>query len=476
MNVCRKKIIILFLIINLTLLCKLDDHMKLKLSYPIASNLLSAAENCSNCNPTTTSTSITITDLSPTESSVGETITITGTNFIPDVNQNKIVFTNGVSATPTSATATEIKVVVPNSAKTGTIQITNTNGTATTPILTLFQSYLYVANFSGSSLRKYKINSQTGVLTDLGSETNGLSAPRSLITDTNGKYLYAGNYSNSTISLYTIDANSGNLSFVSSVSITSATNTRSIAIDNSGSYIYALSDDATKSVVRFTINQSDGTLSNETLCVTGLASGYHLAINKKLQKLYFARSSQSIYGYDIQANGNLTALTGSPFDATTSTVKEIAIYPNGNYLYVATSGSAGVSLFAINQSTGILGSATVYGSSTFSLEGVEMDPKGRFLFAINNSVSSSFLSYKINSSDGSLNSLNTNTGYNFGISYAARVEPYGRYIVIASTSADRVESYSFDQNSGNLQGTAISNFATGINDPYNLIIAKVFQN
>lgn len=65
----------------------------------------------------------TITGIEPAKGEVDDVITITGSNFSSTASDNTVSF-NGVEATITSATATEIKTTVPATATTGKITVT----------------------------------------------------------------------------------------------------------------------------------------------------------------------------------------------------------------------------------------------------------------------------------------------------------------------------------------------------------------
>jgi YD repeat-containing protein len=67
---------------------------------------------------------------SPSKGSVGATVTISGTGFSTTASLNTITF-NGVAATVTTATASQIIAAVPSGAATGPIAITSPSGTAT---------------------------------------------------------------------------------------------------------------------------------------------------------------------------------------------------------------------------------------------------------------------------------------------------------------------------------------------------------
>ena len=65
-----------------------------------------------------------ITVFEPQNGGVGTLLTITGENFSTMVNENTVTFHDGRPATVTQATATELKVTVPNEAVTGKIRVT----------------------------------------------------------------------------------------------------------------------------------------------------------------------------------------------------------------------------------------------------------------------------------------------------------------------------------------------------------------
>src|SRR5215813_2697669 len=77
-----------------------------------------------------------ITDFNPKRGTPGTQVTLTGSNLKVDANDPSVTFAgnNGtrVPALVNSASATEVRVIVPNGAFTGAIELTNAGGTATT--------------------------------------------------------------------------------------------------------------------------------------------------------------------------------------------------------------------------------------------------------------------------------------------------------------------------------------------------------
>ena len=66
----------------------------------------------------------TITSLSPSSGSIGQTVTITGTHFGPSKGVSTVLFNNGIAAIPTAWSETSITVPVPAGATTGPVAVT----------------------------------------------------------------------------------------------------------------------------------------------------------------------------------------------------------------------------------------------------------------------------------------------------------------------------------------------------------------
>ena len=73
-------------------------------------------------------TAPTITTFSPTSGSVGTSVTITGTNFSSTLSSNTVKF-NGITATLSSGSTTQLVATVPTAATTGKISVTTSAGT-----------------------------------------------------------------------------------------------------------------------------------------------------------------------------------------------------------------------------------------------------------------------------------------------------------------------------------------------------------
>ncbi len=97
----------------------------------------------------------TISSFTPTSGVLGSSVTIVGTNFNSTLANNTVTF-NGVQATVTSASTTQLVVTVPALATTGNIAVTTSNGTATGSTFTVTDPVTPVTppatNFGGNAM------------------------------------------------------------------------------------------------------------------------------------------------------------------------------------------------------------------------------------------------------------------------------------------------------------------------------------
>lgn len=95
---------------------------------------------------------IRLTSFSPTQTLIGQTVTITGEGFSTTLGNN-VVKINGVRATVTSATATELKVTVPVGASTGsiTVEIEGQVISSVTPLIIPLTDFPYNESFENGS-------------------------------------------------------------------------------------------------------------------------------------------------------------------------------------------------------------------------------------------------------------------------------------------------------------------------------------
>lgn len=85
-----------------------------------------------------------VTDVLPALARVGDTVTLTGTQFDPMLSGNRVFFAGASGVIPTSATPTSLVVVVPPGAVTGDLQVSTMYGLSAT------RSFAIAVPFSGT--------------------------------------------------------------------------------------------------------------------------------------------------------------------------------------------------------------------------------------------------------------------------------------------------------------------------------------
>lgn len=80
---------------------------------------------------------LTLTAITPNSGEPGIQVTLTGTGFDPDPTKNVVTFVGNAIATIVQANSTQLTVVVPTTAQTGPVSVSNTRGTVAGPVFTV---------------------------------------------------------------------------------------------------------------------------------------------------------------------------------------------------------------------------------------------------------------------------------------------------------------------------------------------------
>jgi len=289
-----------------------------------------------------------------------------------------------------------------------------------------------------------------------------------MVADPAGKFLYVSDFNNGVVDVYSINSTSGAINQVNAVVATNGSNLGGLAMDPQGKFLYATEQTLFKGVPRgnilaWSVDSSTGALQPIN-SVKYLQVGYRpaqIAIDSTGKFLYVSDPGVAfgwIFAYEINSDGTLTPVSGSPYsvgittsvnpigivvspnskflyvalngvnaaaayaiDGTTGALSPVAgmpfacglnpillaIHPNGNFLYAGNTGG-GVSAFTIDQNTGILSPVL---QSPFdagsSIWGLAVDPSGKYLYAADGG--SSVLTFNIRST-GALTLANQVSG------------------------------------------------------------------
>jgi len=213
----------------------------------------------------------------------------------------------------------------------------------------------------------FTVNQSTGALTPITAVTGyttNVNSPESMVIDHTGSFLYAINYGTGTIagtiSAYSIDPSTGNLTPLSTATYPTGVGPLYSTIDPTGTYLYVP-------------NSLDNTVT----------------------------------GYSIGASGALTSLGSARAVTGATSVENVAVSPNGNYLYVLDFGTAtNGQVFGFTLAAGVPSTTLISGTpipTGQSPAGMAIDPTGALLAVDNagNLTSASTISlFTIGSSGG----------------------------------------------------------------------------
>lgn len=205
--------------------------------------------------------------------------------------------------------------------------------------------FVYAVAIDAVGVYGFTINSTTGVLTAMSGSPFGTSsnadAPDSVAVDPTGRFLMVGLDccgSSAGVSVFSVAATTGKLTVVSGSPfpppiVDSAPNW--VAVDPTGRYVYSADEGANTGAVAYSIAASTGKLTAVGTEVPGGGNPWSITTDITGSYVYMTNNDATISGYSIEnSTGGLTALKGSPFNASVAT-RGIVADPSGKYLYLS---------------------------------------------------------------------------------------------------------------------------------------------
>jgi 6-phosphogluconolactonase len=271
---------------------------------------------------------------------------------------------------------------------------TPTGAPGGTAIVSNAQKDLLYTLTSGGQISGYSVNTSNGSLTAIsGSPWGGAGVGVAFMAvDAAGQYLFVPATQDFNVVPYTIGS-SGALTIGLQVATPAAPLTATV--DPQAHFLYVPMGSTGTELYQIT----NGALTDQgTIAPLGATKPQFVAITPSETFAYISDGVTGVAGYSVNATtGALTALPGAPFTAGPG-ASAMAMTPNGKFLYVAT--TPGLVQFAINSD----GSLTSVGSLVaFTSPPIVMniDTTGTYLYVL--SVNSSTVSiYLINQSTGVL--------------------------------------------------------------------------
>lgn len=268
--------------------------------------------------------------------------------------------------------------------------------------------FLYAVNESTSMVAAFTVDPQSGALGFInrrGSQGNG---PAHVFVDNSGKWVMVANYGGGTAAVYPIVAGGG----IGAPSDTESpgANSHQIVTDPSNQYAFvpALGADI---VAQYSFNASTGALTaNGSLSTVAGAGPRHIAFHPTLPYAYLINETNStLQALSFNAaTGQLTSMqtvsTLPPGFGGANTGAEVAVHPNGKFVYGSNRGHDSIVVFSINPANGQLTLVEHEPTGGVRPRHFSIDPRGELLYAANQQSGTVF-AFRVDQDAGTLSSL-----------------------------------------------------------------------
>lgn len=375
------------------------------------------------------------------------------------------VLADGVQQTsPTDALLTQVQVITDGDAATIDNAATTVDGLTWAGALAMSPDGLYVYATSGSgttgddAIAVFARDPNDGTLTyiqllkNLVGGVTGLDDPNNLTVTPDGRHVYvttnkAG--TSDTLVIFSRDQSNGELTYVTTltnggtdalgntITLFNGVSTVDVSSDSEYVYVGALTSNA---VTVFSRNRYSGLLTQiQTISDgTNLAGVWTLTLSPDGKNLYIG-VAEGLVVYNVDPATGLLSFSQNIDNATLTSVRSIAITPNGQYLYATAVTDNALNIFTRNTSTGQLtfqsADTNVSGASTVQ---INTDGTKLFVAAVSDSEVSIYdiqangtLSLNQSITDGAVDLLDT-TISKLGGAVALILDPTGNDLYVAS--------------------------------------------
>jgi 6-phosphogluconolactonase (cycloisomerase 2 family) len=331
----------------------------------------------------------------------------------------------------------------------------------------------YVANRIANTITAHSVDITNGSLDFLSAQGGPVditpsSGPRKIVLHPNGQVLYLVHDGSDDIGIYDISSTDGTLieNAGGSPASSGGSEPMDMVITSDGQYAF-VANRTSGDIGVFTVDNAGLLNANGAAVSTGLTP-HAMALDSTDQWLYVLSRENpgSVSIFEIQSDGTLLQINcsgGSLTCAVGSLPESITLDITGQFLSVANGADNTVSLFSIDQTSGVLSSAgtlsarTTPGALAYLSDPAEAVTTPRFAY-VANFDGFSVSSYSINASSGSLTSLGTPTG-TAGKPSAVTTDLAANYLYATNDTTDNVSVFSINSGSGALTEISGSPFS-----------------
>ena len=284
--------------------------------------------------------------------------------------------------------------------------------------------YIYAANVSTGTVSAYSITPQTGKLVSLGIPVpSGGSNPNGLFFHPSGRYLYVTNQTSNDITGFYVDTNGTLTTMPARFPTTGASSVNGVVVSADSKFLYAATNGGNGGVAAFTIDSTTGFLTSipgtpfiNTLGGNSTNPGDGISIHPNGKWLYmglFNIHKISVWAID-QTSGVLTPveapiLNNSPVafndnGGSASTVSDDGLFLYGTAFSNLNTDPKKIVTYAIDQTTGGLSRVSNIDTGGGPND-VRVDTNGMYAYTCNSINPASVSAYSVNKITGALTAL-----------------------------------------------------------------------
>lgn len=346
-------------------------------------------------------------------------------------------------------------------------------------------SFAFVSNSGSGTVSAFAVSSTGNLSVVSGSPFTAGAGAEFMALDSAHKLLFVSNQLANTISAFSMNTSTGALSAVPGSPFATGARPTSVVVDSLGRFLF-VANQAANSIAVFSIS-ANGVLTPVAGSPFAASSPFGLTINPAGTVLYASNFPDSqvsdlntVSVFAIDANGALTAVSGSPFaDANSAGGFTAAIGlladPSGKFLFVADHMAESVVSFNVNSANGALSPISPLPTPASSCGTschhnplrLTVDPKDRFV-------------YWTNVQNGTVSTFNINNGnlafvaetaagsHPFGLA----LDPTGNFLYVVNKADNSISGFSVNSTTGMV--SPISGFPVNEGDsaPTDIVIVS----
>lgn len=337
----------------------------------------------------------------------------------------------------------------------------------TTPPATVVPKFAFVANSGDGNVSAYTVNSSSGALAAVtGSPFAAGTTPRTAGADSAGKFLYVANEDGG-VSGYTIDRTTGALVAIAGSPFAAGTTPTGVAVDPTARFVY-VANNGSGDVSGFTANSTTGVLASVGATTAAGVNPLRLREDPSGRFLYVASGAGGVFIFSINQTSGVLTFGVLTFVANVAGAdsRDVLVDATGKFAYVADGGNGvsnggRVNAYAVNASTGeltaITGSPFTAGTTSVALA---TDSAGKFLFVANQG-SNNVSAFKINA-NGTLTAVGGSPFGGLAAPVSLSVAPGDKFLYVAnSTGGTSVSIFTIDSTTGALAAAGSASAGTG---------------